>query len=203
MMNWLRKNPALLIGIGMPLLLVVVFVLAAWFTKVSVEPPKYDAVFLTGYYEGSQNALGFNVSDGRARFFARGSYVNQQVKAFRYSPATDRTVEIRINIPEEIRYRYDPNGNSRTAEDKTKITPISVPEIEALKLDTSIVAPDGYTFNTSASRNSRGLVSEIFRSRRYDRMASLTKDGNRVTIASPGDENHYYYNVTFLGWVVP
>jgi hypothetical protein len=199
-MNWLKKNAALVVGVGLPLLLVFLFALASWIPKMMVEPPKYDVVFLTGYYDNI-NGVQFNIgSDKRVKFFYRGINYGNWPKLYRYSPSTGATQEISIDVPESLpKQNYQSNPPQ---EDATRRTDLSVPEVEGLTFSTTNLAPDGYEFRASRGGRGAGIMGELFFSSRYNDMPVLVKSGHIVKIPSL-DNNGYYYNTKLVGWVVP
>ena len=50
MKSFLRENPTIAFGLGLSLLLVVVFLLAAGIPVLLVEPPQYEVLYATEYY---------------------------------------------------------------------------------------------------------------------------------------------------------
>ena len=50
MKTFLRENPTIAFGLGLPLLLVVVVLLIAGVPAFLVAPPQYDVLYATEYY---------------------------------------------------------------------------------------------------------------------------------------------------------
>ncbi|MEW5011208.1 MAG: hypothetical protein AB1Y22_06540, partial [Cycloclasticus sp.] len=50
MKTFLRENPTIAFGLGLPLLLVVVFLLISGIPSLLVTPPQYDVLYATEYY---------------------------------------------------------------------------------------------------------------------------------------------------------
>ncbi len=86
-------------------------------------------------------------------------------------------------------------------EDAAKITPIDVPDLAGLTIDSSSVAPDGYEFSSGTNGYSGDVFTGLFYSGRYRNEAVLTKKGRSIRLPNAG--NTYYMNNTrFIGWVV-
>lgn len=200
-MDWIRKNASLALGIGLPMVLVVFFILASWVPKLFIDPPKYDVIFLSGAYYGGTNGLDFTVKNGKAEFVHRGVNYGQWPKLYRYSPSTGAVKRIDIPTPEELPvYSYN-NPNANNADAQSKIVAVPVPDLEGVKLENSSVSPDGYEFNGGYYR-SGGIMGGLFypTSSRYS-SAVLVKQGNRVAI--PVTNGDYYYSNKLVGWVIP
>ena len=94
-----------------------------------------------------------------------------------------------------------PGQRPVTPEDIAKITPIDVPDLAALTIDSSSVAPDGYEFSSGPNGYSGDVFTGMFYGSRYSREAVLTKKGRSIRL--PNAANMYYSNNTrFIGWVV-
>jgi hypothetical protein len=198
-MEWLKRNGPMALGVGLPALLVVFFVLAAWLPKFFIEPPKYDALFLVNYYENGTNTLQYQVLNKHLRFTFIGENYGSWPKFYRFSPSTGAMREITIPIPEVLpQVTQDYNNQPKVK----RITPVPVSDTDELTIDNSTVAPDGYSFRSDSYGRSGGLMGEFFFSPRYRYQAALVKNGNSVQIPSM-EPNDYYYNARFIGWVIP
>ena len=94
-----------------------------------------------------------------------------------------------------------PGQSPVTPEAAAKITPIEVPDLAGLTIDSSSVAPDGYEFSAGAYGYSGDVFTGLFYSSRYRNEAVLTKKGRSIRLPNAG--NMYYSNYTHLvGWVV-
>jgi hypothetical protein len=95
-----------------------------------------------------------------------------------------------------------PPGQRGVAPDEAaKITRIDVPDLAALTVDSSSIAPDGYEFSTGMNGYSGDVFTGMFYSQRYRNEAVLTKKGRSIRL--PNAANTYYSNNTrFIGWVV-
>jgi len=198
-MEWLKKNGPLAIGIGLPVALILFFALAMWIPKLLVADPKYDILYLTNYNETGTNTLHYTVRDRNVSFsFSGKNYGYNLPKLYRFTPGSGAVKEITISIPEGLQ----PQENRELSLQKEVIiTPIPVPEIEQLNIDTSSIAPDGYGFR-SGYGGSPGLAGGIFFSSSYRYNTVISKDGRIIKF--PGGEPYYNpFNIKFIGWVVP
>ena len=88
-----------------------------------------------------------------------------------------------------------------TPEEAARITPIEVPDLAGLTIDSSSIAPDGYEFSAGPNGYSGDVFTGLFYSSRYRNEAVLTKKGRSIRLPKAG--NVYYGNNThFVGWVV-
>jgi len=193
MKQFIKNNPTLVFGLGLPLLMIFIISIFAWIPSITVAPPQYDILYYSGNNYGNYQGLHINVENKKAKVFYRGessSYYNQ--KFYIFSPSKGSVKEIVINLPPSFK-------DIQNEDDSDKITPINVPELENLVLDNSSTAPDGYQFSDD-NRYHMSLVGEIFFSNRNRQGAFLKKDGNVVRI--PQNDRNYYNNIQFIGWVV-
>lgn len=198
MKSFLRENPTIAFGLGLPLLLVVAFLLISGIPALLVEPPQYDVLYATDYYN---NASGVRISvvNQKIHVIYQGSSMGyQNPRLWRYSPKTGAVKEITIMLPAGLA----PVGQGATTpEGLSKITPIDVPDLEGLMIDSSSVAPDGYEFSAGTNGYSGDVFTGLFYSSRYSKDAVLTKKGRSVRL--PNTNAMYYSNYTHLiGWVV-
>ena len=83
------------------------------------------------------------------------------------------------------------------------MTPIDVPDLAELEVDSSSLAPDGYRFSGGADGYGGNVFGGLFfGSSLYRVQAELVKDGRSIRL--PNTEDAYYGNtVRFVGWVLP
>ncbi len=198
MKSFLRENPTIAFGLGLPLLLVVIFLLVSGIPALLVDPPKYDAIFVTDAYT-YQSGVQISVVDQKARVVYQGSVLNnQKPRIWRYDVQTGGVREITYLLPAGL---TPPGKESISSEDASRVIPVAVPELDGLTLDTSSIAPDGYAFDVASERYSRHIFGELFYSSRYRNEAVLTKRGRSIRL--PNTAGVYYRgNTRFIGWVV-
>lgn len=197
MKSFFRENPTIAFGLGLPLLLVVVFLLVSGIPALLVDPPQYDVIYATEY-NNYPNGVQISVVNRKVQVVYLGNSAGyQKPRLWRYNAKTGGVQEISIMLPPGL----TPPGRPVTPEDAAKITPIDVPDIAALTIDPSSVAPDGYEFSTGMNGYSGDVFTGLFYSSRYRNEAVLTKKGRSIRLPNAG--NMYYGNNTrFVGWVV-
>jgi len=198
MKSFLRENPTIAFGLGLPLLLVVVFLLISGIPALFVAPPQYDVLYATEYYNYG-NGVQISVIDQRVQVIYQGSYQGaQRPRIWRYNPETGAMKEIAFMLPPGL---VPPAPGVATPEALSQITPIEVPDLEGLTIDSSSIAPDSYEFNTGQNGYSGDVFTGLFYSSRYRNQAVITKQGRSIRLPNV-DGGYYSYNTHFIGWVV-
>ncbi len=198
MKKFIRENPTIAFGLGLPLLLVVIFLLVSGLPNLLVAKPQYEVLYVTGY--NNRNVLQIAVVGNKAQVIYQGTaYGNDRPRLWRYNPQTGGVKEIAIVLPPSPAS----NGNTAGAPAQAPVaTVIDVPDLANLTIESSSVAPDGYEFNTGDRGYSRNIFDGLFYSRRYDHEAVLTKSGRSIRL--PNTSGRYYgYSTHFIGWIVP
>jgi len=198
MKSFLRENPTIAFGLGLPLLLVVVFLLVSGIPTLLVAPPQYDVIYATGYYN-YQNGVQISVVDQKVQVVYQGAgQPSQKPRLWRYNPKNGAVKEIAIILPPGL-----PQAGKKqpTPEEGITTTLVNVPDLEGLIIDSASIAPDGYEFRLGNTRYSGHLFGELFYSSRYRHEAVLTKNGRSIRL--PNAVGRYYSgNTHFIGWVV-
>lgn len=198
MKSFLRENPTIAFGLGLPLLIVVAFLLISGIPALLVEPPQYDVLYATEY-NNYPNGVQISVVNQKIQVIYQGSSQGyQKPRLWRYSPKNGAVKEIAIMLPPGL---APPGQGPATLEAAAKITPIEVPDLAELTVDSSSVAPDGYEFSAGANGYSGDIFTGLFYSSRYRNEAVLTKKGRSIRL--PNASGMYYgNNAHFIGWVV-
>jgi hypothetical protein len=198
MKSFLRENPTIAFGLGLPLLLVVVFLLLSGIPALLVASPQYDVLYATEYYN-YQNGVQISVVGQKVQVLYQGfEQANRKPHLWRYNPKTGAVKEIAIIVPPGLRQA---GKTPEVAGDDSKTTLISVPDLEGLTVDSSSIAPDGYEFRLGRDRYSGNVFGDLFYSSRYRHEAVLTKNGRNIRL--PNAVGRYYSsNTQFIGWVV-
>jgi len=198
MKSFLRENPTIAFGLGLPLLLVVVFLLVSGIPALLVDPPQYDVLYATEYYN-YQNGVQISVVDQKVQVVYQGTeQANRRPRLWRYNPKTGAVKEIAIIIPSGL---IQAGQTQQAPEEVLKTTVLSVPDLKGLKVDSSSIAPDGYEFRLGSTRYSGNIFGELFYSSRYRHEAVLTKNGRSIRLPNAVDR-YYSSNTHFVGWVV-
>jgi len=198
MIKFLRENPTIAFGLGLPLLLVLVFLLVSGMPSLLVDPPKYDVVYAT-QYNNQQNGVQISVVDQRIQVVYQGIVQHgRKPRLWRFNPKTGAVKEISYLLPPGLTKR---GRTPPTPEEASRLTVIDVPDLEGVGIDSSSIAPDGYEFSLGSNYYSRNVFGGLFYSSRYRHQAVLTKNGRSVRL--PNAAGRYYSgNARFIGWVV-
>ena len=199
MKAFLRENPTIAFGLGLPLVLVVVFLLISGIPALLVDPPQYEVLYATEYYNYG-SGVQISVIDRKVKVIYQGSYQGaQRPRIWRFNPDTGAVKEIAFVLPPGL---APPPPGGATPEALSQITPIEVPDLEGLTIDSSSIAPDGYAFNTGQNNYSGDVFTGLFYSARYRNETVITKKGRSIRLPN-FDGNYYGYNTHFIGWVIP
>ena len=198
MKTFLRENPTIAFGLGLPLLLVVSFLLISGIPSLLVASPQYDVLYATEYYN-YQNGVQISVVNQKVQVIYQGSVQNRQKPhIWRYDPKTGAVKEIAFVLPPGLTL---PGKKPATPDEVSKTTLIDVPDLKGLTIDSSSIASDGYEFSVGSDRYSRNVFGGLFYSSRYRHEAVLTKSGRSIRL--PNAVGQYYRgNTHFIGWVV-
>ena len=202
MKKFIRDNPTIAFGLGLPLLLVAVFLAISGIPTLLVAPAQYDVLYATNYnyYNNAQNAIQIAVVGDRVQVsYVGNTQPYQTPRLWRFNPKTGAVKEIALQLPPGLA----PNsGRPVEAEKAPSVTPINVPDLAELKVDSSSLAPDGYRFNSGAEGYRGNVFDGLFFGSRYRNQAELIKDGRSIRL--PNTEDGAYGNtVRFVGWVLP
>lgn len=198
MKKFLRENPTIAFGLGLPLLLVVAFLLISGIPTLFVSPPQHDVLYSTGYYN-HQNDVQISVVNKKVQvIYQSTAQRNQKPRIWRYNPKTGAVQEVAFLLPPGL---ILPNNKQSTSEIVSKTTVIDVPDLEGVTVDSSSIAPDGYEFSVG-NRYSRNVFGGLFYSSRYRNEAVLIKSGRSVRLPNASGQNYYSRNTRFIGWVV-
>ena len=197
MKKFLQDNPTIAFGLGLPLVLVVLFLLVSGIPSLLVADPEYDVLYATEVY-GGQNDLQFVVVDGEVQVFHHPSTNSGRVpRLWRFDGKSGAVQEVTILLPSTSRR----NRNNATDEHAEASSRVPVPELTDLKLDSSSIAPDGYEFINNRDRYSRNVFGGLFYSHRYRNQAAVVKNGRSIRLPNKG-RYAYSYGTEFVGWIV-
>jgi hypothetical protein len=189
-----KENFVLAVGIGLPVVLVLLFFLAMVLPNRLVAPPQYNFLFTLDDYQRNgppSVSVRYDVSKAtlRATLFVDDKQNYSAIpRLFIFEAATQNPREIAVDLPA---------GPEAIPEDRL----LRVDEVAGLHIDPRLTAPDGYEFR-SAEYYNRGLFTELFINGRSRYQPSLVKQGAHIRINLPAGQ-YGYYNLRFLGWVIP
>lgn len=199
MKKFIQENPTIAYGLGLPLLLVVIFLVVSGLPRLLVQNPQYDLLYATGM-NNYPNVIQIAVVEQKAQVIFQGTpYGNQRPRLWRYNPQTGGVQEIAIILPPSA---AQPGIQPGTAFEAPEATVLDVPGLADLTIDSSSIAPDGYEFRGADGRYSRNVFGGLFYSRRYDNEAVLFKSGRSIRLPN-SNEPYYSNNTQFVGWILP
>ncbi len=190
MKKLLKENFVLVVGVSLPVVVVVLFVVASGLPKKWVAPPRHSFVFTTDDYSHRNRApvtVNFDVHEGRLRarvYKSPENHSGYEPKLYLYDHQQQAVRRLTVDLPKDLEHIED-GAEARVA------------GTAGWEIDTSHKAPDGYEFRDQYHR--RGLVGEIFYSGSRRRQA-IVKSGAVYPIPDP--DGRYYSHINFLGWVV-
>jgi hypothetical protein len=199
--KFLKDNFVLVVGLTLPILLMIGFIVFSTLPRSLSDPPQYDLIFAVPDYSVAGNTLPVNVmlivKDGQLKAqYTRvaqaptGGYYGSTgwKKLYRYQAGPQTVRELPFGIPQDVA------SIAPTREDVVDAT-------KDLKLDTTLRAPDGYELDYRSNR-SRGLLTDIFGgSSSYE--PRLRKGASSVRLRTGDGRTPFYAgNVEFIGWVV-
>ena len=198
MKSFIRENPTIAFGLGLPLLLVVVFLLFSGIPSLLVDSPQYDVIYATDYYNNANGVQVAVVNQKIQAVYQGGVQGYQKPRLWRYNPKTGAEKEIALMLPLGL---LPPGQKPSTSEEAKMISPIEIPDLVGLIIDSSNIAPDGYEFSAGSNDYSGDVFTGLFNSSRYRNEAVLTKKGRSIRLPNAGNRS-YSYNTHFIGWVV-
>ncbi|MEM7182540.1 MAG: hypothetical protein AAF518_16625 [Spirochaetota bacterium] len=102
MKSFLKENPTIVFGLGLPLLLALIFSIASLVPTLLVDPPQYDVVYATGYYD-DRHDFQVTVSDNKARVTYVTGVGNHRIpRLWYYSAKTGAAKEIALVLPADV-----------------------------------------------------------------------------------------------------
>lgn len=99
MKKFLRKNPTIAFGLGLPLLLVIVFLLISGVPTLLVAHPQHDVIYSTNYNDNYPNGIQLSVVNQRLQVnYLGNTQAYQNPRLWRYGTPSGRVaVEVRTD----------------------------------------------------------------------------------------------------------
>ncbi len=189
MLPLIRKNPALATGILLPVLLVILFSIAALVPKIFVDPPRFDLIFsLKSFSSHGDFEYKASVENGQLKLQTRkvpassggGGY---HYRLFWYEAATRHVHELELPEPK----------NSGT-----QWVNLPMKETEGWKISPELTAPDGYQLHNDYKRTSD--LGLLFFSGTQRSAIHIVKYSRIVSIFPPKPDR-VINTPEFIGWV--
>jgi len=168
-----KQKLPIIIGVGLPLLLVLWIILFVYILPSIFVKPKYNFIYVTGY---ERNYV--RVVDGIIQT-APCPYVETE-----YKNCTHYLKDINF-------YLYDANNDENI--------PLTLSEAKEYKLDSSEKSPDGYVLRDNKDSSGGFYLFPFFWGSNASRGYYIGKDGGLRKKISLKDS---YYNFKFLGWIL-
>lgn len=195
--KFIRDNFVLVMGISLPVLLMIGFMVASGLPRTLSDPPRYNLVFSIMDYHTGNTAMPVSiklvVKDGGlvAQYIPNqnGNVYTYWKKLYLYDAKSQTVSELPLPYPANLE----------------SITDMKEEIVEALKgqkLSTTLQSPDGYELSYEGYSHS-GLINELFWGG-GTREPRLRKGSSSVRLAPADGHTAFYYNaIEFIGWVVP
>jgi hypothetical protein len=188
--NFIKENLVLVIGLALPVLLIVLFFVATVIPKMYSTPPQYEVLFSVqdyNYQNKLDYTIDFKVKNQQLMVKAKktdgkDNYYNSK-KLMAYDAKTEAMREITIDT-------------SKFADDAE----ILLEETKNMTVDTAMAAPDGYVMENQYYGNN-GLIGGLFGGGGRNHGYRLKKGNVGYKINTP-QNNYYYDQLHFIGWVV-
>jgi hypothetical protein len=197
--NFFKDNFVLVVGLALPVLLIVGFMVASNLPQVLSDPPKYDLVFATTDYPTNANnvpvSVRFVVKDGvlTAQYTRttgpNGGYpYNSWKKLYLYEARSQKVRQLTFGFPADM------DKIDTTKEETVEAT-------KDMKLDTTLQSADGYELSYDGYSHS-GLLNEVFwGGGGYGRQPRLRKGSSSVKLTTSNGNTYLDYGaVEFIGW---
>ncbi|OIQ97543.1 hypothetical protein GALL_204270 [mine drainage metagenome] len=193
MKKFIKENLVLAIGLTLPLLLIVLFFVATVIPKSMATPPQYEMLFTTVHYDyqnASDYQFDFSVKDHQLMVKANKSdEKNRNYNAKKLMAYDGKTETVR-----EISFDAAKAGAAAANGE------IVLDETKTMQVDTASNSPDGYVLE-GPNYGGGGLVGGMFGGGYRNSAYRLKKGG--VAYKVPNAQQNYYYNqMQFVGWVV-
>lgn len=187
MKTFFKENIVLLCGIALPLILIGFFLVAGQIGKASAPDPQYDLVFVSSYYENSENRP-WNIA------LESGNILIQKRKIERDEYATLPRLYLfdrKRLFAQKIDLDFD-----KTDSQGVLIDPL-LEDINKRELLPGPVAPDGYRFEYIGNGGS-GLLGNIFGMSRRRWTYALINGARTIPVI--GSDGGYIYNAQIIAW---
>jgi hypothetical protein len=192
--KFLRDNLVLVVGLTLPVVLMLGFLVASSLPEQLVDPPKYDLLFSVQDYQAPPNmtvSVRLFVRDGtlKAQYTkVAGQNYNGWRKLYLYEAATRKVRQLEFAPPADL------DTITGTREDTVAAT-------AKMRLDTTVQSPDGYELSYGEGGGG-GLLGEVFFRPRYSNEPRLRKGASSVPVTTAGQAPFSYGSAEFVGWVV-
>ena len=185
-------------GLALPVLLIVGFMVATNLPQGLSDPPKYDLVFSTTEYPPNANNIPVSVRLVVKDGVLKAQYVRSAAPPNPYPYNSWKKLYIYDATSQKVRqltFGFPPDMDQITGSKEE-----TVEATKDLKLDTTLQSPDGYEVSYDGYSHS-GLLNEMFWGGGYSHEPRLKKGSSSVRL-TPGDGSSpfSYGSIEFIGW---
>ncbi len=205
--NFVKTHLASIIGITLPLGLILFFALYPIVTKIAIQPPKYDALFMP-----ENQVITYKINNNKLEFYANlyFSYdcYNNSTKLYRFSHLNNTVTEIPISkLSGKQKNCIDIGKDLKHSDEviKNTITKLTIPEVANLTINQSALSPDGYRFIPGGWDQASPFWMLNFFGSSEERKPAIIKYGSRIELQELKKLNNNYsmFNqIKFIGWII-
>lgn len=192
---FLKKHGFVIAGVGLPLLVILAFVVARMLPVYLVADPRYDLVYAsTGDYQDGMRDRTCELAPVEGRLRVRWTLAKEPVywqtqRVFRLNPASGDVVELEVPAALDL----EAQGGSQE---------FFLEGLEDVRVEPALRAPDGYEYEIAYSGGG-GLFGEIFYHGPRGARSVIHKSGRRIEVPRPGHDPYSYASLRFIGWAIP
>jgi hypothetical protein len=187
MKNAFKKNPALFIGLALPLLMILLFAGIPFIASFMVPAPEYNFLYSINNYNPDGK---LRVEDGKLIFKVSNSWAQPREAPEIY------LADVHSEKSTKLNFALSPGEDSRIPANTSR--DFIIEGITLKRLDNSTKAPDGYQISTGTNDNFFSLVFFFGGDRRNS--LSLRKSGRHIEFPTT---TQGYYSIRFEGWIIP
>lgn len=198
--NFIKQNLALVLGIALPVVLMLAFMIAAAVPNMLAAPPHYDMLFsINARPDGSTAQIPLDVTlrvhDHKliATYRPRKKNANGQ-----YDYGTWRRLYLYDAKAQTVRPLDFPLPDDAFTMTKAESRPVA--SAKELTLNTTAESPDGYVFE-NGNYGGGGFMGDLFWNGSRYREPQLVKGSAHVPLKINQPHYYYYYDADFIGWV--
>ena len=202
--DWLRDNAFIAAAVALPLVVAGAFIAATALPRLWVDKPAHDFLFAIDAPYRSQTTISLTFRTDGNELIAEAGYVPGTAgvntrELYRFHADSGELEHVTPAIPDYVRSQLMAATNATPGSAR-----VPLPEpLAGIRLSTSASAPDGYRWRHEYARTT-GFFGELFGMRGHRYITAVEHGGRVVEVpAVAGDPYRYYYNVQFLGWVIP
>lgn len=189
--HFFKANFALIIGLALPVILVLGFLLASHLPQKFGTPPQHELVFSTSRYDlHAPVHVDFILRNQKLHMKLTPKKEQETVyvkELFVYNGQKESVRKIHYQMPERLNSQHD--------------SELLVAELKDFLIDSNSKSPDGYEF-VPGNYRSRGLLGELFGSHAGRYVPRVKKAGDGSYAIPDYGTAYWYDNFNFIGWLV-